>query len=679
MSGIVGMVAPDGRPASPALLRNMIDSIAHRGPDGTAVWAEGSVGLGHAAHCTTPESEAETWPLVLTEPPAVIVADARIDNRGALRRVLDPRPTADGVVTDAALIGAAYDRWGTDCATHLIGDFAFAIWDSRAHRLFCARDGVGTRPFYYAHAANGTFAFGSELKALAPVPSVSRTVNDDRVADFLLGINDAPSTTFYRDIRRLLPGQALEFTPHDLRVWTYWAPDPDRTIRLSSDEAYAEAFREHFDEAVRCRLRSNRSVGAYLSGGLDSSSIAVTARDLRETTNGGPLPTFSTVYDRYPSCDERPYIDAVLDQGGFAPHYILGDDVNARRSLEPLLSVHDEPFFAPNLAMNWTNAPHVRAAGVSVLLDGHGGDEVVSQGYGRFHELAQQSAWMALAREAWGASDGLPGSAFRLWGLYAWRYAGQPWMEEHPWAQRLYGWYSQGKQWVSGEGGTSSSIDQDPLQLLGPKLRGRGDVEARYRQALQDRKAASGSERTRHHGELTAPILGQSLELLDRTARAQGVEPRFPFLDRRLLSFCLALPAEQKRQRGWGRYVLRTALRDRLPRRVRRRRDKTDFTPHFVAALQKRESGAPLTDPRCGQKGYIKTSVLRDLSAAVEDLGPKASPQILFSLWRAIVVATWVQGSNEEASTDPLREKSTSEPHCEKFDHNHEPQTPKVS
>jgi len=669
------MVTPDGRPVSPALLHSMIEPIAHRGPDGTAVWTDGAVGLGHAAHCTTPEAEAETWPHVSPESQAVLVADARIDNRQALRRVLDPPRAARGVVTDAALIGAAYERWGTDCAPHLIGDFAFALWDPQAQRLFCARDGVGARPSYYAHAGDRTFAFASELKALFPVSSVSRTVRDDRVADFLLGIDEDPSTTFYRDLRRLLPGQALEWTPDDLRVWTYWTLDPKETLRLSSDEAYAEAFREHFDEAVRCRLRSNRSVGAYLSGGLDSSSIAVTARTLRATTNEGPLPTFSTVYDRHPSCDERPYIHAVVGQGGFAPHYISGDDVNARQSLQALLSVHDEPFFAPNLAMNWANATHVRKAGVSVVLDGHGGDEVVSQGYGRLHELAQQGAWGVLAREAWGASEGLGASAFHLWGLYAWHYGVEPWMAPRPWAQRLYGWYSQGKQWLPGGRETATQPDLTPLKLLGPRFRGVDHIEARYRQARHDRQTTLHSERSRHHDDLTAPIIGRSLELLDRTARAQGVEPRFPFMDRRLLSFCLALPAEQKRKRGWGRYVLRTALRERLPRRVFRRRDKTDFTPHFVAALQRREPGAPLTDPWCGQKGYIDDAVLRDLSAAVEDLGPKVSPQILFSLWRAIVLTTWGQGKMGEASNDAFPERSGAGSHGHEFEPLHSSQT----
>jgi len=649
MSGIVGVVALDEGTVSPTLLHNMMDPIAHRGPDGRAAWANGSVGLGHVAHCTTPEAEAETWPLILNDPPGVLVADARIDNRSTLLRLLDPSPNADGIVTDAALIGAAYERWGVDCAAHLIGDFAFALWDPRAHRLLCVRDGTGARPLYYAHAPGQAFACGSEIKALFPVPSVRRTANEDRVADFLLGIDDDPSNTFYRDIRRLLPGQALELTPRRLRLWSYWAPDPDRTIRLPSDDAYAEAFREQFDEAVRCRLRSNRPVGAYLSGGLDSSSIAVTARALRKQTGGRALPTFSTVYARYPSCDERPYIEAVLDQGGFDPHFIPGDDVDARRSLEALLAVHDEPFFAPNLATNWANVPHVRAAGVSVLLDGHGGDEVVSKGYGRFHELAKGSAWATLAQESWRASDGWGASAVRLWGAYAWRYGVEPWMDDRPWTQRLYGWFCQGKRWVSPRGTAPASSDLDPLRLLGPELRRKLNIEARYRQARRERKAALGSERGRHHAELTAPVMGRSLEILDRTMRTHGVEPRFPFLDRRLMSFCLALPARQKRNRGQGRYVLRAALRDRLPSRVRHRRDKTDFTPHFAAGLQRRKDGAPLVDPQCGQKGYIDESVVRDLSAAVVALGPKAPTRTLLSLWRVIVLATWVQGSGGDS------------------------------
>lgn len=644
MSGLVGFFGLGGEPARADRLRQMVDAIAHRGPDGTEVWTDGTVGLGHAAHRTTPEAHAEVWPLVDEMGRTVLVADARIDNREELIQRLRPRPTPEGVITDALLIRTAYERWGNECAAHLIGDFAFALWDVDARRLFCARDAVGVRPFFYAYRPGRSFAFGSEIKSLFPVPTVSRAVNEDRVADYLSATVTDAEATFYRDVRRLPPGHALEVTPDGLRTWAYWELEPEREISLPSDEAYVEAFLERFDEAVRCRLRSSAPVGTYLSGGLDSSSIAVTARDLRSEEKG-PLPTFSTVYDRFPSCDERTYMNAVLAEGGFDPHFFSGDDVNALHHLEALLTVHDEPFFAPNLATRWAELSHIRSMGIPILLDGHGGDEVISKGFGRLHELARSGQWVSLARETWGVSrihDG--GLGARLWGTYAWHYGVQPWMESHPWAQRMQGWMCQARGYLSSRHSHRGPQDGENQSILSPLLEDDRDVDARGRR-IRDRESAVSATRGQHYASLVAPIQGLGLEVLDRTVRAFGLELRFPFLDRRLVEFCLALPADQKRRHGWGRYVLRNAMQGRLPDRICRRHSKTDFTGHFTTGLvsEKMSLRALFLDLRSKGNDYVDQSAVTKLMAGLEDLGPKTPTQVVFRLWRCAVLAKWLQ------------------------------------
>src|SRR3989449_1054025 len=345
MSGIAGLWRLGGQPVEPAELESMTARLAHRGPDGTGAWREGPVALGHGMLHTTPESLREQQPLVGTRGDLVLAADARIDNRGELCSLL-PAPSD---ATDADLILAAYERWDETCPEHLLGDFAFAIWDAREQRLFCARDHFGVKPFYYHHRLGRLFAFASEIKGLLALPDVPRRLNETRVADYLVPLLEDKEITFYEEIVRLPPAHWMTVDREGIRRQEYWSLDPEREIRLGSDDEYAAAFREIFTEAVRCRLRSAFPVGSMLSGGLDSSSIVCVARELL-AQGGCPRPhTFSAVFDDVPECDERRYIETVLSGGGVEPHLIRGDKVNPVERLEQDLVQQDEPFYAPNL------------------------------------------------------------------------------------------------------------------------------------------------------------------------------------------------------------------------------------------------------------------------------------------------------------------------------------------
>ena len=185
MSGIVGLVTRGGEPVKRLELEGMLTSLAHRGPDGTGVWCEGPAGLGHLMLWTTPESLLERLPLVSPGGHLVLTADARIDNRADLIRTLALGGRPAEALTDSHLILAAYEKWGERCPEHLLGDFAFALWDARQHRLFCARDHMGVKPLYY-YKSPRLFACASELKALFYLPEVPRRVNDMRVVDHLI-------------------------------------------------------------------------------------------------------------------------------------------------------------------------------------------------------------------------------------------------------------------------------------------------------------------------------------------------------------------------------------------------------------------------------------------------------------------------------------------------------------
>ncbi|HEX2781685.1 MAG TPA: asparagine synthase-related protein, partial [Gemmatimonadaceae bacterium] len=266
MSGIVGMFHLDGRPASPEAVAAMSRAIAHRGIDDAGQACRGPVGLAQRMSVVTPESRDEMQPLSRDGRAVLLVADARIDNRAELTSALglDPRRA----VTDAELILRAWERWRDHCPARLVGDFAFALWDGQAERLFCARDAMGVRPFYY-HASSRLFAFASEAKALFVLPEVSREIDPLQVARFVEGIVDDRDGSFFRAVRRLPAAHALTVDAAGLRIVRYWRPDPAREVRYSHADDYADAFRELFAEAVQARLRSVHPVGAALSGGLD--------------------------------------------------------------------------------------------------------------------------------------------------------------------------------------------------------------------------------------------------------------------------------------------------------------------------------------------------------------------------------------------------------------------------
>src|SRR5690625_2153589 len=214
----------------------MAASMAHRGPDGISAWADGPVGLAHCAMHTTPEAEHERQPLADPLSGCVITADARIDNREELLRILRPTPSDGEVITDVDLILAAYLRWGTSAPEHLVGDFAFAVWDPREQHLFCTRDHIGIKPFYY-HLDGKTLYFGSEIKAIRSVAGPGFDINEERVAEFIAKQAISPDSTFFVNIYRLPSSHSLVVRTdgrHDIK--RYWALDPDKETAFATDE-----------------------------------------------------------------------------------------------------------------------------------------------------------------------------------------------------------------------------------------------------------------------------------------------------------------------------------------------------------------------------------------------------------------------------------------------------------
>ena len=629
MSAIAGIHFRDKRRVSDLHISRMLSAMRHRGPNRVGLWSDGSVGLGHCLLHTTPESLRESLPAWNSSPPFVVTADCRIDNRGELLSSLEISGDSRPETSDSALVVRAYEKWGEACLERLLGDFAFAIWDGPKRTLFCARDHFGVKPFYYCHSNRGFF-FASEIKALLCLAEVPCRLNEARIADFIASDFHNTSATFYRDIFRLPPAHRLTVRRGELSLRRYWTLDPSRDIRCRSDADYAEGFRTIFTNAVRTRLRSAFPVGAMLSGGLDSSSIVCVARQILERRDDRKLHTFSVVFPNAPECDESPYIGAVIDGGGIEPHFVDAQKLSPLGNMECMLRHEDEPFFAPNLFLHCALYAAAQGQRVRILLDGIDGDTTVSHGIGMLQELLRKGRWLALARETAGLSRRLKRPATTI-------------LRNQILGPFLSAAVSRARQLVGHKRPPTSTL----LALLNR------DFASRLR-GTQPQWEVSGWSRWRnsrqeHYSRLSQGILPYILEVADYTAAAFRVEPRYPFFDKRLVEYCLALPGEQKLFRGWTRMVMRRSMATILPEGVRWRGDKSDLSPNFLRSLIRNDTkvldemilsvGSPVWE-------YVDSKRLQSIySRAVSSDDREAA----LSLWKVATLNCWLRSFNSRS------------------------------
>jgi len=562
MSGITGIFSRDGSAVNRGTVEAMADKLCIQGFDNSDIRIKGSIGIGREQLVTTPEARYES--AIERNDGYLLTADARIDNRNELQTQLNVSP--DPVVTDADLILAAYDQWGQECPEYLVGAFAFAIWDTEKKRLFCARDHVGLRPLFYVNT-NDMFALASEIGSLADREFVSNQLDGISVGDFLLGFYNVPEPTFYDDICALPPAHWAVVNADSVKIQQYWSLDGPE-IELNSDEAYLEEFRNRFREAVRARLRTpeNVRVASTLSGGLDSSSIACVGNSMTDR----PLPTISVTFDDIRGSDESEYIGAVHDHLDFDSHFVRGDQHSPFEHVDEMLDRLDEPFISNTLYLHWEMFRAASDENVRVLLDGYGGDQVISRGLARFPQLAITGKPLELVREMWKHADRYDSTI--QWQLY--RRVLTP-LEPEPTRKlrrKLFGSDNPVAQ-------RSDVIDSEFVDRVGLRSRARelGSRRQRTTRADQRRILGGGSQAT-------------GLEIANISAATFGVEPRFPFFDRRVMEFCFRTPGHLKLRDGWRRWLLRNALSDILPPKIRDRTTKGNLAVAYYETLRSRDS-----------------------------------------------------------------------------------------
>ena len=537
MSAVVGLFYFDRRPVTDAMLQPAVDELAQCGGDGSGIWTTDGVGLGHQMRHITPESLHEELPWVNAD--IAITADGRIDNREELFDQLSVPRSIRGNVSDSKLILSCYQRWGRACAHHLIGEFAFVIWDGRARELFCACDHVGTRPLFY-YRSPSCFAIATDVRGLWALPEVPKALNEGEVAGYLVGGYRPGNQTLYHGISRLTLGRYLCVSERDVQESTYWAPFELPEIRLKSRANYGQELRALMDEAVGCRLRTDFPVATHISGGLDSSSIAVlAARHLLE--RGKQLAMAYSwshpVSREYPSQpnDERVAILRLAQVEGIPIHLAqsTAEDWYAR--------FHRFPVFGDIEAYGLERAVvrHASALQVRTILTGLWGDQgITNRGNSYLRELLYGGRYLKLFLEGAGCRWFMKrtlGSVF------------------HSVASML------GSRW----GGSSRSP--------GPTMRTTGLVSsefaASFASELQSVKRFSSQagihleQRYRlGFGDLSACLAEWS-----NWGSRYGLSHTYPMLDRRVLEFAYKIPSDLFFHNGIGAHLYRSSMGDVLP------------------------------------------------------------------------------------------------------------------
>ena len=292
MSAITGIFERCEKPCSDDVLSAPLECLDDYGSGESGGWISGSIALGHRQTRIFTGEETERFPLCDSAAGLTVTADARFDNRSELAAALGIRKSEAETISSGRLLLAAWQKWGRECVSHLIGDYAFAVWDERQNILFCARDHVGARPFYYSLTA-GRFVFASDIKAVKAFPDISDRLDEDYVKAFLDDHVFCKDRTYFAEIRTLAPGHTLTVGANSEKSERFWFPENAPDIRFSNDAEYAEAAKEIYIRAVRDRMRTIENVGVHLSGGLDSSSVTILAARERKRQNLLPPVVYS--------------------------------------------------------------------------------------------------------------------------------------------------------------------------------------------------------------------------------------------------------------------------------------------------------------------------------------------------------------------------------------------------
>ena len=572
MSGIAGIIRFDGAPVDPGLIQAMTAAMVCRGPNGINYWQGEGAALGHCLLQTTPESLEEQQPVTSEDAALVLVMDGRVDNYLELRKELLAAGTKLRNHSDPELLLHAYQHWGPNSLAHIEGDFAFAIWNTRERRLFCARDPMGNRPFHY-YWSGSTLVFATDLHAILALPEVPQVPNEGVLAEYLSSQWYSRDETFWRGVLRLVAAHRMVVDASGTSIEQYWSPDLFATLNYQRDEDYIEHYLELLTSTVRRLSRSHKPLATEVSGGLDSSAIFAVAERLRRRNEllAPDLAGYTMNFEGDPDADEIAYCRAVGEH--------LNRPIAELPPYLPPLDWYREKARQykhfpgmPNGVMAGELMQRASEEGSKVLLNGVGGDEWL--GAGRHHYLEELATgnWRQFARllKEDTASAGLPRS---LW-----------WVLRHGIAPALPDTAKETLRRIR----DWRNHQPDPQDWLAPQLR-----EALKRQQTTHQTPAPPRLRwPGQRGELA--MLREPYNMLahehhELFAASYGLELRRPFYTAAMVQFSFAVPKRLLYAGGVNRYCHRQAMVDMLPESVLQRESKAEFSVtyhHYLPKMQ---------------------------------------------------------------------------------------------
>jgi len=575
MCGIAGIFSLDGMAVAPESLSRMIRMLAHRGPDDTGFHAEHGMGLAHA-RLSIIDLAGGKQPMCNEDSSLWITFNGEIFNYVELREELLRKGHLFATRSDTEVLLHLYEEKGQDCVRYLNGQWAFAIWDNQRRRLFLSRDRLGVRPLFYTQASK-TFLFASEIKALFAHPAVSRDVDVDGLDELFTYWCTIPPTTLFRNIHELPPGHSMTVDAGGIATWPYWDIQFEHSSALvdaSHERAYADQLLELLVDATRIRLRSDVPVGAYLSGGLDSTVTTA----LVKKVNNASLRTFSISFD-----------DSDFDESSFqneAVRFLDTEHQDFRCTKNQIAEVFPEviwhtekPVLRTAPAPLYLLSQLVRNSGFKVVVTGEGSDEILG-GYDIFKEAKIRRFW-----------ESQPESKMRpllLRRLYPYLQN----LQNQPDAYRkaffhinvdhnLQQFFSHIPRWHLTARLKTFFSDAVRAEISGD------DTHSRVRSQLPTCYATWDSFCQAQYLETKYLLPGYILSSQgDRMAMAHSVEGRFPFLDHRVVEFASRLPVSLKMKVLNEKYLLKRCAHDLIPPSIVKRHKQPYRAPEACSFLQ---------------------------------------------------------------------------------------------
>jgi asparagine synthase (glutamine-hydrolysing) len=614
MCGIAGIAYSnhDRRVDTDTLVR-MTRAMAHRGPDGEGYFHGGHVGLGHR-RLSIVDLSGGAQPMYNEDRSVVVTYNGEIFNFADVKRELESKGHTFANNCDTEVIVHAYEEYGAACPTHFRGMFAFAIYDANRRRLFLCRDRMGIKPVYYTFT-DGTLYFASEVNALLKALGRRATV-DDQNLDFYLSLGYVPgSETMFKDIKKLEPGHTLTFEQGRIEIQQYWNLEDRQPLKLTFEEA-RERFTEMLRETIRMRLMSDVPLGAFLSGGLDSSAVVATmSRFMNE-----PVKTFSVGYADDPASSELEYARKVANHFKTEHHEFILNSEDFFESLDLLLAHIEEPIVESAAVALYRLATLARKH-VTVILSGEGGDEILA-GYPLYQIMPKVDR-----AHAWLGNVPRPLLHLAARGLASEKHLKYAdWMSA-PLAQRYWGISSDVTPWIKRRMYGEALLD------------GGGDRVSDYFAKLFHSMPNSTALRRMTYVDLKTWLPDDLLVKADKMTMAASLELRVPLLDHKLLEFATALPDQYRLNGNQGKYLLKKVMEAELPHDIIYRKKKGFPVPvakWFRGELYDRTSEILLdrqaTDRRYYRQDYVE-GVLKRHRSGKEDLSRRIFSLLTLEMW----------------------------------------------